>query len=214
MKIGSIFRHVFVSCFLLMLMFLLTSGGRSERAGAAAEADAETEAEAEEDAFAERSVSSREEALELLRDIGMSVFTDEMVEAPAFTAQTLRGGEVSLSDYAGKVIFLNFWATWCGPCKAEMPTMEDLYTDLQNEDFVVLAVNQQEESEIVQDFIDGTGFTFPIILDSDGIINVQYGIRGIPTTFIIDTDGNVLAGKVGTHNYDGELYRSLFRNLM
>lgn len=214
MKIGSIFRHVFVSGFLLMLMFLLTSGGRSERAAAAAEADAETEAEAEEDTFAGRSVSSREEALELLRDIGMSVFTDEMVEAPAFTAQTLSGGEVSLSDYAGKVIFLNFWATWCGPCKAEMPTMEDLYTDLQNEDFVVIAVNQQEEAEIVQDFIDGTGFTFPIILDSDGIINVQYGIRGIPTTFIIDTDGNVLAGKVGTHNYDGELYRSLFRNLM
>lgn len=212
MKTGSIFRHVFVSGFLLMLMFLLTSGGRSERAGAAAEADAETEAEA--DAFAGRSVSSREEALELLRDIGMSVFTDEMVEAPDFTTQNLSGEEVSLSDYAGKVIFLNFWATWCGPCKAEMPTMNDLYADLKNEDFVVLAVNQQEDPELVQDFIDGTDFTFPIILDNDGIINVQYGIRGIPTTFIIGTDGNVLAGKVGTHNYDGELYRSLFRNLM
>ena len=128
--------------------------------------------------------------------------------------ETLAGEDISLSDSFGKVIVLNFWATWCGPCKIELPSLNDLYADLKNEDFIFLAVNQQEDPNIVKEFIEREGYSFPVVLDSDGIISYQYGVRGIPTTYIIGTDGNLLAGMVGTHIYDGELYRSLFRYLM
>ncbi|AHC14522.1 TlpA family protein disulfide reductase [Salinispira pacifica] len=159
------------------------------------------------------SIQTREQALAALRNIGMTVF-DEAVEAPDFTLNYLNGDEVSLSDFRGKVVFLNFWATWCGPCRVEMPSMNDLYADLKNEDFVLLAVNQQEEPSVVSDFVDKEGYDFPILMDRNGRTSYQYGVRGIPTTYIIGPDGNVIAGKVGTHIYDGEQYRSLFRQLM
>ncbi len=201
---NSILRNIFV-CSLIVTLSMISCRPSEEGAD-------ENTAGKERDASG--TISSRDEALELLRDIGMSVFTDEVTKAPDFTAMTLTGDEVTLADFSGKVIFMNFWATWCGPCKAEMPTMENLYNDLKDENFIVLAVNQQEYPELVGEFINGSGFTFPIILDGDGLINYQYGIRGIPTTYIIGPDGNIIAGKVGIHNYDGELYRSLFRELM
>ena len=200
-----------LSVLLLIFMFLLSSGGNRETSGENRERRVNADIP---ELDSSQTVNSREEALELLRTIGMSVFTDDAVDAPEFTVMNLKGEEVSLSDFSGKVIFMNFWATWCGPCKIEMPTMDALYNDLRDEDFVILAVNQQEETDIVREFIDREGYSFPVLLDSDGLLSYQYGVRGIPTTYIIGTDGKVLAGKVGTHIYDGELYRSLFRQLM
>lgn len=159
------------------------------------------------------SIQTREQSLAALRNIGMTVF-DEPVEAPDFTLNYLNGEEVSLSDFRGKVVFLNFWATWCGPCRVEMPSMNDLHADLKDENFVLLAVNQQEEPSVVADFVEEQGYDFPILMDRNGRTSYQYGIRGIPTTYIIGPDGNVIAGKVGTHIYDGEQYRALFRQLM
>ena len=194
-------RRIIGSCFLLGFMLLATSGGKAEKKN-----NVPVEVQ--------RDINSREDALDALRDIGMNVFTDDAIVAPDFTVMNLDGEEISLSDFAGKVVFFNFWATWCGPCKIEMPTMDDLYADLKDENFVILAVNQQEEPEVVREFIEREGFSFPVLLDSDGLISYQYGVRGIPTTYILGTDGKVLAGKVGTHLYDGEYYRDLFRVLM
>ncbi|GAB6090667.1 TlpA disulfide reductase family protein [Spirochaeta dissipatitropha] len=156
----------------------------------------------------------REAARTTLRSIGMTVFEDK-IPAPDFNLKLLGSDElVSLSDYRGKVVFLNFWATWCGPCRIEMPSMEALFQDLQDEDFVILAINQQERDDVVSSYITEENYSFPVLMDYEARAGMLYGLRVIPTTYIIDTEGNVVAGKIGTHIYDGERYRTLFRQLM
>jgi cytochrome c biogenesis protein CcmG/thiol:disulfide interchange protein DsbE len=109
--------------------------------------------------------------------------------APGFTLQSLAGEPVSLNDYAGQVVLVNLWATWCPPCKAEMPALNAFYEAHQQDGFVVLAVNSQEEAATVKAFIEANGFTFPVLLDTHAEVMNQYHVRGLPTTFIIDRDG-------------------------
>ncbi len=120
-----------------------------------------------------------------------------------FSLPTLSGETRSLSSYKGKVVLLNFWATWCPPCRAEMPSMEKLYASLKGKDFEILAVNLQEDPKTVRDFVTKNGYTFPILLDSDGRTGSVYGVRGIPTTYVIDKEGFVLGGTVGGKEWDG-----------
>lgn len=128
---------------------------------------------------------------------------EQVFPAPDFTLTDQFGQTHTLSDYQGKVVFLNFWATWCGPCQREMPDIQALYEDmgLNEEDVVVLAVanpksddypyNQDvTESEIVQ-FLDENGYTYPTVMDTTGEVFAAYGIRAFPTTFMIDRDGNL-----------------------
>ena len=106
--------------------------------------------------------------------------------APDFALLSPEGREISLSDYAGQVILINWWATWCPPCKAEMPAINAFYEAHQADGFVVLAVNSQEGASTVKDFIQHNGFTFPILLDSQGQVMDRYHVRALPTSFIID----------------------------
>jgi cytochrome c biogenesis protein CcmG/thiol:disulfide interchange protein DsbE len=112
--------------------------------------------------------------------------------APDFSLPTLGGGETNLSDYAGQVVLVNFWATWCPPCKAEMPDINAYYEARQDDGLVVLAVNAQEDTATVSSFIEATGFSFPVLLDSDGRVEQQYQVRSFPMTFVIDRDGRVV----------------------
>lgn len=117
-------------------------------------------------------------------------------KAPDFTLETLEGKQVSLSDYKGKKVMLNFWATWCPPCKKEMPDMEK-YSNQAGEDVVILAVNIDPEND-VQAFINENGITFDIPLDSQSAkrpVNEQYKVMAIPTTYFIDSDG-IIRNKV------------------
>lgn len=202
-----------------MAPFLVWAGGNQESStfesspvaetSPAAEAASAVEAEAGEEVKPDR-----EAAITTLRSIGMTVFEDE-IKAPDFNLKLLGSEEsVSLSDYRGKVVFLNFWATWCGPCRIEMPSMEALYRDLQDEGFVILAINQQERDDVVSSYITEENYSFPVLMDYEARAGMLYGLRVIPTTYIIDAEGNVVAGKIGTHMYDGERYRTLFRQLM
>jgi cytochrome c biogenesis protein CcmG/thiol:disulfide interchange protein DsbE len=113
------------------------------------------------------------------------------VQASDFTLQTLDGRSVKLSDYRGQVILLNTWASWCPPCRAEMPDLEAYYREHKEDGFVVLAVNDEESDSTVANFIQAQGFTFPVLLDSDGKVMSQYGVRGLPTSFFIDRSGMV-----------------------
>lgn len=117
--------------------------------------------------------------------------------APDFTLATLDGGEATLSDYAGQVVVVNFWATWCPPCKAEMPDIHDYYLANQDKGFTVLAVNAQEDTATVNRFIESTDFTFPILLDSHGDVEQQYQVRSFPSTFVIDRDGKIVYIHIG-----------------
>ncbi|MFE4813016.1 TlpA disulfide reductase family protein [Peribacillus simplex] len=117
-------------------------------------------------------------------------------KAPDFSLKTLDGKQVELSDYKGKKVMLNFWATWCPPCKKEMPDMEK-YAQQAGDDVVVLAVNIDPEND-VQAFVEDNGITFTIPLDSQSAknpVNERYKILSIPTTYFIDKKG-IIRNKV------------------
>lgn len=122
----------------------------------------------------------------------------DAVPAPDFTLVDQYGNEHTLSDYKGKTVFLNFWATWCGPCRSEMPEIQALYEKYgKNEgDLVVLGVatpnlGQEGSAEDIADFMKNQGYTFPTVMDDTGFISAMYGISAYPTTFMIDENGNV-----------------------
>ena len=154
------------------------------------------------------SVQAREEAppagaseLEtILGSLGFQTPTEDL-QAIDFNLKDLAGRPSSLSAYRGKVVFLNFWATWCGPCRAEIPSMERLYTELKDEGLAIVAVNSQEPPEQVSAFVEETGMSFPVLLDSTGKVGAAYGVRAIPTTYIIDPQGAIRGRMVGTRDW-------------
>lgn len=113
--------------------------------------------------------------------------------APDFTLKTTDGGAISLSSLRGKVVLLNFWATWCPPCRAEMPDLEALQRHYgADHEFVVLGVNNMEGADEVAAFAQRQGITFPLLLDADGRVGAKlFGVRYLPTSLIIDRDGYI-----------------------
>lgn len=111
-------------------------------------------------------------------------------KAPDFQVETIDGKKVKLSDYRGKKVFLNFWATWCPPCKAEMPHMQSFYEE-KPENVEVLAVNLEESASKVKDFADQYRLDFPVLLDRSGAVAEVYDIYTIPTTYVLNEDGTV-----------------------
>jgi cytochrome oxidase Cu insertion factor (SCO1/SenC/PrrC family) len=108
--------------------------------------------------------------------------------APNFGLQNLAGKAVQLSSFRGKVVLINFWATWCGPCRAEMPLLERLYRRAAGQ-VVVLGVDQEESAGDVRSFVHSAGVTYPIVLDTDGTVAFRYQIIGTPTTYFVDRFG-------------------------
>ncbi|MFQ5593496.1 MAG: redoxin domain-containing protein [Anaerolineae bacterium] len=118
--------------------------------------------------------------------------------APDFTLKNLKGEEISLSDFKGQPVLINFWATWCGPCRIEMPVMDAMYQKYQDEGFVVLAVDVQESITVVQSFVNSMGLTFPILLDlKSEIADGPYRIRAFPTSYFVGRDGKITAAHRG-----------------
>ena len=125
--------------------------------------------------------------------------------APDFELSNLDGQVVSLSDFRGKPVFLNFWATWCGPCRFEMPFIQKMYEGLSSEGLVVLAVNLQENPATVKEFVQTFGFTFPVLLATSREVPLAYNIRGIPSTFFIDKNGIIQDIKIGAFASEVEI---------
>jgi peroxiredoxin len=118
--------------------------------------------------------------------------------APDFTFPGLDGKMVSLSDYKGKVVLVNIWATWCPPCVDEMPSMEKLYQKFKGENFEILAVSIDEPGlKAVAPFMKKSNLTFPALIDSEGTIKAVYGITGVPESFIIDHKGILIKKIIG-----------------
>jgi peroxiredoxin len=111
--------------------------------------------------------------------------------APEITLTNLQGQEIRLSDLRGKVVLLNFWATWCKPCKEEMPAMQASYDNLREQGFVVLAVNELEDTEKVIEHVRKHGHTFPVVMDHDNVVANHYGVVGLPASFLVDRQGIV-----------------------
>ena len=111
--------------------------------------------------------------------------------SPGITLGGLDGKTYNLDAFRGKVVLLNFWATWCPPCRREMPDMEKLYQRLSQKGLVVLAVSD-EKRETVEDFLKKQNYTFPVLLDPDRKVNSAFGIEGIPNSFLFDRQGKLL----------------------
>jgi peroxiredoxin len=118
-------------------------------------------------------------------------------EAPDFALRDLRGNEVRLSEYRGRTVLLTFWATWCGPCRLEMPAFEDRYQELKDDNFIVLGVNYDEPVEDVRTFRDEFGLSFPLLLDPGGNVQRLYRIRGYPSSIFVDPQGVVRVVHLG-----------------
>jgi thiol-disulfide isomerase/thioredoxin len=117
--------------------------------------------------------------------------------APDFVLQGTDGHPVRLSDLRGKVVLVNFWATWCIPCRQEMPAIAQAYADHRGQGFTVLEVNEQESPDAIRSFSEQTGEMPPVVLDQDGAVMRQYHLQGLPDSFLIDRQGNVHALSYG-----------------
>lgn len=113
--------------------------------------------------------------------------------APDFRLPALGGGTVRLSDFRGRWVLLNFWASWCGPCRAETPELQRHATEADQERLVVIGVNLQETAAAAERFVGEFAVTYPIVLDRDGSVAQAYGVRVLPVTFLVDPDGRVVA---------------------
>jgi len=135
--------------------------------------------------------------------------------APDFALTDLNGRPYRLADFRGKVVFLNVWATWCPPCRMEMPSMERLYRRMKGRDFVMLAVSEDEGgASAVRPFIDQLGVTFPVLIDPDGIVPPRYGVTGYPETFVIDREGRVIEHTLGPEDWESERALRFFTTLL
>lgn len=119
--------------------------------------------------------------------------------APDFALKTWDGKSVALSNYRGKVVLINFWATWCPPCRSEMPEIQSA-AQANPDKLVVLAIDYMETPDLVKPFVEELGLQFPILLDSDGAVARQYNVQGLPTSFFIDPTGIVRVTNVGGVN--------------
>jgi peroxiredoxin len=135
--------------------------------------------------------------------------------APEFTLPDINGKKVSLSDFKGKVILLNFWATWCGPCTGEMPSLNNLYAAFKNEGFVVLAVSIDPSERAVQSFVSAKGITFPVLMDPDKEAYFDlYAVFALPTSFLIDRKGMIVAKILGDREWDSPDMKNKIADLL
>lgn len=135
--------------------------------------------------------------------------------APNFRLPTLNGETMSLASLSGKIVFINFWATWCTPCKAEMPSMEALYQDYKDQGLEILAVsNDIEGARVIRPFVEEMGLSYPILLDPDFRVDDKYLVRSVPTTVLVDRDGIITHRIVGSRNWHASESRDLIEQLL
>ncbi len=136
--------------------------------------------------------------------------------APDFQLQSLDGQVVSLSSLRGKPVMLNFWATWCGPCRVEMPYIQEVFEDKEwtEQGLVILAINIGESSSTAREFMEDNGLTFTVLLDTDQSVAQHYGIRAIPTTLFIDKNGIIKYREIGAFTSRADIDWRLLNSIM
>ncbi len=135
-------------------------------------------------------------------------------EAPDFTLKSLSGENVKLSELRGEVVMINFWASWCGPCRQEMPILDALYGQYKDLGFTILGVNVEEDPEGARRLLKMIPVTFPVLLDSDNRVSEQYKVVAMPSTYLIDRDGNMRYFHAGYQPGYEELYDAQIRELL
>jgi thiol-disulfide isomerase/thioredoxin len=162
-------------------------------------------------AFADNKVPDN--VIRAFRAAGIPVLA-EGIPIDDFTLPLLDGTNFTLSQQRGKVVFLNFWATWCPPCRNEMPSMEAVYQKLKNKGFEMVAVNLRESKEQVASFMTQYKLNFPAVLDARGRTGSRYNVRAIPTTYIIDKRNLIVARLEGSIDWDTPAVITAFETLL
>jgi peroxiredoxin len=133
-------------------------------------------------------------------------------QAPNFQLYDLGGNAVTLSDYRGSVVFINFWATWCGPCRVEMPAMEALYKAFERKDFEILAISTDQQGvAVTRPFRNQMKLTFPILHDSDYRVGLAYGARTLPMSFLVDRRGVIIHRIFGARDWESPEAKEIIR---
>jgi thiol-disulfide isomerase/thioredoxin len=138
----------------------------------------------------------------------------ETIPAPTLSLKGTDGRPLRLEDLKGKVVFLNFWATWCGPCREEMPAMERLYREYRQHGLAVVAVNFQESKDKVLRFLEELRISFPAALDPDGTAAHIFAVRGLPVSFLLSRDGRILWRAIGSRDWDSPDARAYFKKTL
>ena len=136
------------------------------------------------------------------------------IATPEFLLKDLSGNRVTIRDYRGKLVVVNFWATWCPPCKLEMPSMEGLHRRLGDEGLVILAINVREEANEVKAFFREHQISFTALLDRDGDTFARYEAWSLPTTFLVGKNGRLLGKAVGYRDWESDQAIQIFRKLL
>ena len=117
--------------------------------------------------------------------------TDGAAPAPAFSLPSREGKQVSLADLKGQVVMINFWASWCGPCRKEFPALDQIYAKYKPMGFTLVAINVESEKSDAEKFLSATPASFPILFDPDNAVSGKYGVSAMPTTILVDRQGRV-----------------------
>lgn len=206
-----------------LVMLLLAAGiaalpghafGRREKQAPAPPPVAQAQRGQAGESFAAADGAGAEQGLtEQMQELGFQL-PSRAVQAVDFDLADLAGARHSLRSYRGTVVFLNFWATWCGPCRTEMPDLQELHDELGDDaGFTMLAINLQEDAAQVRGFAEELGLSFQILLDSNGETSAAYGARTLPMSYIIAKDGSILARIIGVREWAAPEYAELFRAL-
>ena len=135
-------------------------------------------------------------------------------EAPDFTLKSKENGNVRLSEQRGNIVLVNFWASWCGPCRDELPEMEALYQEYQDLGFEILAINVDDEASKADVLLDDIEVSFPVLYDTSGEVSKLYDVNAMPTTVMIDRDGNQRLVHLGYRAGDEKKYEKAIKILM
>ncbi|MFP4378645.1 MAG: TlpA disulfide reductase family protein [Spirochaetales bacterium] len=188
-------RSLLMLLLLASALFTFAGGGQESQAVPSERAQTQVESgeTGDEPALDETTVALLE---------GMGVLPlESRVQSENFSLPALDVETLSLTEALGQVVLVNFWGTWCPPCREEMPSMQILYDEFAESGLEMLAVNVLESREVAAAFIDEFGFTYPVLLDRDGRVGLTYGVRGYPTTYIIDREGFIIGVKMGFHDW-------------
>ena len=154
-------------------------------------------------------------ALLILFSVSAKAQVKEGENAPNFTLKNLDGKEISLNQFRGKHVLINFWATWCGPCKIEMPSLEALYERFKDRNFVLLAIsNDMFGANIVKPFVKAHNINFPVLLDQRLKVSNTFGVVSLPTTFMIDPQGKIIGALFGAEDWATPSNILYFENLL
>lgn len=146
--------------------------------------------------------------------VGMPADTSTPAAAPDFRLPARDGGEVRLSDLRGQVVMINFWATWCGPCRQEMPLLEQIHAKYEPLGFTLLGVNVEPDSDEAQAWLTKVPVTFPILFDRDNAVSASFGVEAMPSSVLIDREGRVRHVHRGYKPGDESVYADLVRGLV